>query len=552
MKAIARTLTVVSAIFCATVSLAQHPANKSGTGSISGQITIDGKPASGIVVVMNQIVAGGPPQIRIIGREEKPFAKTTTDEEGRFTFSGLAAATYIISAATAKFISASDSMDYRRGKQLHLAEDEKIDDIKIPLIRGGVITGRVTDSEGRPIIAERVALYQRDEKNQSHPVYSPNFFMFETDDRGLYRLYGLPPGRYLVSVGVEMKGDMVRVGFGHSFYERTFHPDTTDESRAAILELTSGSEASADIKVGRASKAFSVSGRILYADTRQPVEGASCGYGALMPDGKNVGSYGSGYKTDRAGVFHLQGVLPGKYAAFSVFEGDNDYYSDVVPFEVTGEDVTGLEIRLHRGSSISGVIAVEGTDDPEILARITQLQIGFWSEDELRAPRSNPAKIASDGSFHIGGLKPGRVRLSVFSVNAPRTFQLMRIELDGADHTRGIDIPQGGTLSGVRIVVGYGTGRIRGQIKFESGQMPEGVRLWVHIARTNTTSQQFSPHVEVDQRGRFELSGLLPGEYIVALRSTSSTEPVRQTVNVTDNTDTEVTLVIPQNKQRDR
>src|SRR5207244_12335072 len=67
-----------------------------------------------------------------------------------------------------------------------------------------VITGRVTDAENKPVVEERVSLQSVDENgapSRFGVFSSPNDQMYQTDDRGIYRIYGLPAGRYKVSVG---------------------------------------------------------------------------------------------------------------------------------------------------------------------------------------------------------------------------------------------------------------------------------------------------------------------------------------------------------------
>jgi hypothetical protein len=45
----------------------------------------------------------------------------------------------------------------------------------------------------------------------------------------------------------------------------------------------------------------------------------------------------------------------------------SEYYSDEVVFDVTDQDVSGLEIRARRGASLSGVVVIEGARDPSVL-----------------------------------------------------------------------------------------------------------------------------------------------------------------------------------------
>src|SRR5919199_530077 len=68
--------------------------------------------------------------------------------------------------------------------------------------RGVVITGRVPDGEGNPVIAEPVTVEPADDKTPQLPRGPFDGRDRMTDDRGVYRIYGLAPGRYRVSVGI--------------------------------------------------------------------------------------------------------------------------------------------------------------------------------------------------------------------------------------------------------------------------------------------------------------------------------------------------------------
>src|SRR5678815_5790840 len=60
----------------------------------------------------------------------------------------------------------------------------------------------------------------------------------QTDDRGIYRLFGLGPGKYKLSASRN-----VRTGFGQpARFLPTYYPATTDPLKATIIEVTEGSE----------------------------------------------------------------------------------------------------------------------------------------------------------------------------------------------------------------------------------------------------------------------------------------------------------------------
>src|SRR5262249_61173001 len=103
-----------------------------------------------------------------------------------------------------------------------------VSNIALTLARGGVITGRVTNSDGRPVIAERISLAIVGANGQVQPFNGSARSGYETDDRGVYRIYGLPAGPCLVSAG---GGD--RPGVSRRIrYPLTYYPDAVEQAQA--------------------------------------------------------------------------------------------------------------------------------------------------------------------------------------------------------------------------------------------------------------------------------------------------------------------------------
>src|SRR5262245_16762404 len=234
------------------------------TATISGRVVLKGEPARNVLVYLQPQIS--PPS------NPDAYLRARTDDGGQFHIAGVAAGAYSVYALAPGFISSDPPR--LQGKTLNVSEGENIENIDFDLKQGGVITGRVTDSQGRPLADERVILSRLDKNGrpQSDNYYGRNFGMFQTDDRGVYRLFELPEGRYLVSVGAPQSVGMV--ASGGTFYPRTFYPDATSESEAKVIELSEGSEnTNIDITVSEAKRTRAVSGRVVNAQTGRPVAG---------------------------------------------------------------------------------------------------------------------------------------------------------------------------------------------------------------------------------------------------------------------------------------
>ena len=502
---------------------------KTSTASISGKVTIKGKAAAGIVVGVRQMNSNN----------NQSRNKAVTDDQGNYKIINIPPGQYQVVAVAPVYV----SEDYGRGKTILINKDETVENVNIALERGGVITGKVTDSEGRPVIEEEVTL---------HPTERTRGFYYvpmsvRTDDRGIYRFYGLPPGKYRVGAGMSenFTGSRQRAS-----YKLTYHPAAADVNQATVIDVTEGSEAgNVDITLGRTVAKYSAKGRIVDGQTGQPVPNVRYGLKYL------IGEYGSGSTTTGAvsnseGEFKLDNLSPGKYAVFFEPAPEDEFKADVVRFEVIDQDITGLIARTSKGATVSGVVVLEGTDDKTAQANFRNMRVfAGVLEDQRLAGEAQASVIEQDGSFRIRALKGGLLH---FSVSNQGRFQIGRIERDGIVYPKGIQIKDGEHVSGVRISVNYGSGTVRGVFKIEGGALPQNAVTHVSLRRLgedqdslNSIAGAASP----DARGQFFIEGVIPGTYEVTgsvyiIGTRSVFRSTKQQVVVSDGSVTNVTVTL--------
>jgi protocatechuate 3,4-dioxygenase beta subunit len=447
---------------------------------------------------------------------------------------------------------------------VNLGANEAVEGIDFKLTRGGVITGRVTDAGGLPVIEERISLTQVDENGaavtKANPVWA-NYTMYLTDDRGVYRLYGLSPGRYKVSVGQET-GTFSGTR-GSKYYQRVFYPDATDIARATIVEVIAGGEAgNIDIKLGPRAMTYAVSGRVIDVENNQPLAGVRISLGTVkQSEGQSFvsGSLGPGTATNLQGEFRAEGITPGHYAL--IINTDSFQPSGAsaprvhaapAPFEILDSDVTNLEIKARRGLAISGVVVPEGVTDRNILARLSKLTIRcnfIPRPTEIRTYGGGTvSQVNSDGSFSMDGIRPGKISLQVLGAEA-EGFTMTRIERDGVVQSREIDLLPVTNISGFKIYVAFGASLVRGQIKVVGGALPNNVLIFVSLMRQGEGTRL---NGQVDSRGQFVIKNVPVGNYdaVMILASPGSDLPPglpkqqRQPIVVADGVDTEVVFTL--------
>jgi protocatechuate 3,4-dioxygenase beta subunit len=515
---------------CSFVGSAQTP-SKPPTASISGRVTIAGEGVAGITVAAT--TSDSP-------FDNRTVAKTTTDDDGKYQLTGLAAGQFTIMPVAKAFVVGTSGAYKQPGQSITVAEGETITKIDFALVRGGVITGRITDTDGRPVIGERVSVVARDAPDTGRVT------MFDgprnrTDDRGIYRVYGLGPGNYKVSIGQTAGGGGVAImGMGGSQYTKIFYPGVADEAKATILEINEGTELSnIDLVARKVGRGSSVSGRVVDAESGQPVPNVYVVHASLDEGTQQLGGMNfSGSSTDANGKFRLENVQPGHYAAYVLPIGESTTsYSDKTPFDVSDGDVSGIEIKVHRGATISGVAVVENNFDPTVTSLLQTVSLFAFSSTKGGPPSFSRSQINGDGRFSFSGLAPGKVQLSMGGFpNPPKGLTLVRTEVDGVEQREGIEVTAGAKITGVRLVFAFGAGSIRGEVKAEGGTLPAGVTIQVTIRPASGGSRPFIG--VVDARGHFVVENIPPGTYEMSVvtfgpdHTASTYTPVPGTINV--------------------
>jgi hypothetical protein len=135
-----------------------------------------------------------------------------------------------------------------------------------------------------------------------NPFYSPEPNDHRTNDEGVYRISGVPPGRYIVKVGIaygltthgpRQKGDV--------YYPETFHPDASDASKASVVEVATGHETTdVDITVGSPLKIYEITGQLVVVETGAPVPNVGLEI-VTSENGKGSTQLGGAYSSNANG-----------------------------------------------------------------------------------------------------------------------------------------------------------------------------------------------------------------------------------------------------------
>jgi hypothetical protein len=317
-----------------------------------------------------------------------PAIRTTvvlTDEDGRFVFMDLPKGVYTLTATKPGYAEGAYGRRRPGGllQSIVLADAERLSDLRIPIWKFGVITGRVTDEAGEPMVGISVRVLQRTVV-AGRRTLTPGAAI-RTDDRGIYRIASLTPGDYLVVVATTQSTAPVSILDLYRQRLTSAAARETDLMRGVSFSGLTTSlnlfERHSDARVG--TLAFLSTG----GGVRAPVAPASAGGGRLHV-----------YPTR----FYPAASTTGEAAVVTVRSGE----------ERAGID---LQLTLVATSRVSGIAS--GPNGPQVAA----LALVPDTEDLSTDAGFETATTVSDadGRFTFIGVPPGRHQLRAVWLSVP-------------------------------------------------------------------------------------------------------------------------------------
>jgi hypothetical protein len=367
----------------------------------------------------------------------------TADDDGNFEVRGLDPGLYMLNAMLPGYVSEVDPVTGRPGGAYRPG-----DNATVRLVRGGVVTGTVTDSQGEPLVAISVRAFRvRDLDGRTVQTPFPSSFEDRTDDRGIYRIYGLQPGLYIVLVG----GSSLS-GFGpataYSGDAPTFYPSGTRDTAVEVAVRAGQETSGVDVRY-RDEQGHRVTGTV----EMPPAAPGDFGAGVLLTFA-STGMVAAGTGLNAASnerTFSMEGVADGDYDLQATGGGREGLSIASAPQRVSvrGADVSGLRLTLTPLASAGGTLVIEPSTDAERARdackapRATQLPQetlitvtpeGALSPVQILSRLTAPHDTTPDetGAFTLRSLEPGRYHFS---------FRLF----DDALYVRALQLPTANT-----------------------------------------------------------------------------------------------------------
>lgn len=444
-------------------------ATPTGTGSISGTVTVagTGQPARRARVTLSSV-------------EPRLSLNRTVDDQGRFAFTNLPEGRYSLGASKPGHVSASFGQHRpgRGGTAIQLANGQRFQ-AQLQLPRGGAITGTLLDEHGEatPGISVRAMRWTMGSGQRTlQSAGSGN-----TDDRGIYRIFGLQPGEYVVCA--TPRG--------------TIGPDV-DRVRLQMEEMrreaeTVAQRGSADAAVARAMLDRVAAMQAQVGDDEQS-EGYApvCFPGTPTPSGASAVTLGAG--EERAGIdFQLQVVTLAR------IEG--------AVMNPTGATLQNTQLTLVAAGDTPSTETRSARTDAEGRFRFTAVPPGQYTLIARATPRLTPGQPRT-AAAPIAQTVQRAVEVRAAAEQVRVLYSTMDLSVDGRPQSNVILTLQPGMT-------------VSGQVEFDGGTPPPAdlTRARVNLTAINPGPMRTlasSVSARVDASGRFTLANVLPGRYRLA------------------------------------
>jgi hypothetical protein len=490
--------------------------------------------------------------------------QTATDNDGRFLFDRLPDGRFLVTASKSGWVTSyygSPRPGRPPGVRVAVRNGARAE-IEIPMIPGSVIAGRTVDEGGRPalrqfplLLESRMVGDRRMLARVNLPL-SNGWFERSTDDLGEFRLFGLPPGTYYlvlnpsiasgtrITTNDEVRWAMQPPGGSPptpapiAGYTAFYFPGTPDPASAQPIVLGPG-----EVRDGLEFRILFVPVSRVTGTVRRPDGAPAAGAVVTLADRvKQVSLEGSSRQAtaNAEGRFTFQSVPAGDYslstrastAPRTTGQAVLDLWAqaDVV---VSGHDVENVSLGLEPASSITGQLTFDGTavKPPEDFSSI---RLEFVATEALAAMMSGAGSLSvihnavvnRDGTFKVDGLPPDRYTAAA-SWPGMRTgdgtsgWWLSSMRVEGRDLADApIDVRPNAIVREVALIFRDRIGTIEGALTDAAGRpAPEYFVMAFPVERTSwtTTSRRVSPPTRPGTDGRYRVTGLLAGEYYLAV-----------------------------------
>jgi protocatechuate 3,4-dioxygenase beta subunit len=398
--------------------------------------------------------------------------------------------------------------------------------IEVSMQPGGVVSGRVRDTSGKPLPNLDVQAVSRTYQN-GYPFLQVSVTK-QTDDQGEFRLFWLQPGDYYIAAAIRPTGAPA------ALQRRAYHPNTMDVNNATLLTIKAGDQRPAiDIQL-HDEPLYTMSG--LLSTTIPPNDTAAMaallnprrmGQPALLLTHSDPNSpeaprdVGTAVLNPVSGKFETIGLIPGTYELYaripeSNLNGGAGLAWAHIPVDLRKGNVEGLTITVHPSVNVQGVATVDGHAPPQGVAlRIalmptgSNVKIGVYNSVGQR-----PVTAGSDGKFTIIGVPPGLWRVDLGPGLPPNLYiaDVRQGPLSVFDDGLEVGSKQPDPLE---VQFKSGAGTVEGIVQDNTDKPVAGATVVLAPSQARRENRALYQTATADANGRFTIRSVAPGDFLL-------------------------------------
>ncbi len=354
--------------------------------TVEQRIRVDGR----VTALDGEAVAGAIVRLRGVASHGEPAStySQSTDGEGRFAFGDPEPGIYTLTSEKLGFVTLpyGARSDDSPAAELALDAGSELRDLSLTMTPLGIVYGRVTDQEGKPVAKAQMSVYRYVSAGAGRQLVSAGLYdgLGATDDQGNYRVSHLASGRYYVKAAPPTTMiALIRGNQGppsQTMNVATFYPNAPGAEGATAVDVEAGGEVRGiDIRLSQV-RAYSIRGKAILAATGDPVPGVRLLEIVQVPGVVKVSStlLGSAL-TGPDGSFEMQNLRQGRHLLQVIATGRVSLsaggVNEILAFgagprvepratgrvEVTihDSDVNDVVVQLIEGSVLSGKVKME-------------------------------------------------------------------------------------------------------------------------------------------------------------------------------------------------
>lgn len=483
---------------------------------------------------------------------------TRTTRDGTFLLDGLPAGDYMLTLTRQSFATSAAELrgfpsarPQANGWTVSLRAGQALQGIEFRIPPAAVVTGHVVDEDGEPMSGVAIEAEQYRYMQGVKTLAARGRAI--SDDRGIYRIYGLSPGRYFVKalgsslrsrIGAAIRGGAFsglgggpggamrepggRPGAGYAgagaaaledsvAYLETYYPNARSAPDAIPLQLAPGAEMGGIDFTLAPSPAYSISGTVEGLDEVPVADGAQrpVVFVGVRPNGQPGFGNAAGLAqvNPSTGAFTLRNLAPGGYEVIARSNARRGGSAvGAVQVTVGNASINGVHIPLYQDVTIPGKVTLPNGYETASLARMSITPIRRLN------PVRSIARADANGAFDITLSRAEAPRFAF--TNIPDGLYVKRVLIGGVDIMGSTSTTLPGVSGSMTVELAADGASLSGALNDSQGKPLANARVTLIPASAFETEDSLAASVwrrsvAAGEDGSFEIPAIAPGRYRV-------------------------------------